>query len=163
MMVLSLLNLFFPLIPNTPFSKNNLDITNYSFLTNLLHMIIHAKARRHNTPTGLSLITHWHCSYQSQFSNLYPTPLSTTTLCSGCHLNSNIIANKCTIFIPTNLATKLLCRINTDKTLNLHANFLDIAYSVAIRHPLYIPPPPLLTINLQQLPSIFEPCQLLDS
>jgi ribonuclease HI len=61
------------------------------------------------------------------------------------------------------LATKLLCRINPDKTLNLHANFLDIAYSVAIRHPLHIPPLPSLTINPQQLPCIFQSCQLTDS
>jgi ribonuclease HI len=61
------------------------------------------------------------------------------------------------------LATKLLCRINPDKTLNLHANFLDIAYSVALRHPLHIPPLPSLTINSQQLPPIFETCQLVNN
>jgi len=42
MMELSFLNLLFHPIQNILSSKNNLDITNYSFLTNLQHMIIHA-------------------------------------------------------------------------------------------------------------------------
>ena len=41
MMELYLLNLFFPLIQNTLFSKNNSDIINFSFWTDLLLMTIH--------------------------------------------------------------------------------------------------------------------------
>src|ERR1043166_8311540 len=75
---------------------------------------------------------------------LYPLAPTTTTSCSDCSLNSNIIANKCTILIPTSQAIKFFGRPNPDKTLNFHANYLDLLHSIILSNP----SPPLLLPNL---------------
>src|SRR5260364_238665 len=56
-------------------------------------------------------------------------------------------------------ATKFFGKLNSDKTINLNANFLDLIYSIALRNPIHIPPLPNLNISTTQLPPIFEPSQ----
>ena len=95
--------------------------------------IIVGKARRQPTTNDLTLITHWQYNIQSQFTSLYPILPTTSYLYTGCNLNSQIIPSKCTIFIPTNLATKFFGRINSiSKSINFNANYLDLIYSIAI-------------------------------
>src|ERR1041384_8781331 len=65
----------------------------------------------------------------------YPLAPITTTSCPDCSLNSNIIANKCTILIPTSQAIKFFGRPNSDKTLNFHANYLDLLHSIILSNP----------------------------
>jgi len=132
-------------------------------ITLLNNQIILGKARRRPTTSDFTLITHWKSSIETQFTHLYPTPSITTSPCTSCSLNSNIIANKCTILIPTSHATKFFGRLNSDKTINLNANHLDLIYSIAIRNPIYIPPPPNLIISIPQIPSIFHPSPALDT
>jgi hypothetical protein len=102
-------------------------------ITTLQDQIIIGKARRQPTSSGQILITHWHSNIELHATQLYPTPLITTTLCTGCNLNSNLITSKCTTFIPINLATKFFGKFNTqNRQLNLNANYLDLLYSIAI-------------------------------
>ena len=131
-------------------------------ITILDDQIIAGKARRQPLASGSILITHWQCNIESQFTRLYPLSPIQSYICPGCFLNSHIIANKCTIIIPTNLSTQFLGRVNThNKTLNFNANHLDLIYSIAIRHPTQIPDLPNITISTQPIPVIFEPCSLI--
>jgi ribonuclease HI len=68
-------------------------------------------------------------------SNIQGTP------CPGCNKNSQNIKNQCTFDIPTNLAIKFLGRKEktNSQLLNLNANYIDLAYSIAIRYPISIP------------------------
>jgi hypothetical protein len=78
--------------------------------------------------------------------------------CTGCHLNSNRIQNKCTFNISTNLTTKFLGRkINSNSLnkLNLHANLLDLLYSIALRNPVTIPSQPNIIIYNNAVFDIF--------
>jgi ribonuclease HI len=119
--------------------------------------IIIGKARRQPTPSGHTLITHWQYNMQTQSSKLYPTPDINSFQCSNCSLNSNLITQKCTILIPTNLATKFLGRINpSDKSIKFNANFLDLISSISIRHPSTTPPLPKLQISTIEIPPIFK-------
>ena len=102
-------------------------------ITTLQDQIIIGKARRQPTSSGQILITHWHSNIELNATQLYPTLLITTTLCTGCNLNSNLITSKCTTFISINLATKFFGKFNTqNRQLNLNANYLDLLYSITI-------------------------------
>jgi ribonuclease HI len=126
-------------------------------ITILNEQIIVGKARRQPTTNDLTLITHWQCDIQFQFTCLYPILPTTTYICPGCNLNSQIIPSKCTILIPTNLATKFFGRINNiSKSINFNANYLDLIYSIAIRNPISIPLSPHIIIQPSQIPSIFS-------
>jgi hypothetical protein len=127
-------------------------------ITVIDNQIVIGKARRQPSPSGNILITHWHCSTEMQFTRLYPLTPARTHKCLGCPLNSGTINNQCTILVPINLATKLFARINTsDKSLNLHANHLDLIYAIAIRHPTQIPHAPNISITADLIPTLFEP------
>jgi ribonuclease HI len=130
-------------------------------ITTIEDQIIVGKARRRITPTGLVLITHWQCSFFPQFTKLYPTQPINFSICSGCSYNSNLISNRCTIFIPINLASRFFCTYNSqEKTIKPYTNHLDLIYSIAIRHPLHIPPTPSISYNSASIPPIFEPGSL---
>jgi len=127
------------------------------------NQIVIGKARRQSSTSDYTLITHWQCNIQPQFTRLYPTPSIITFPCSSCSLNSNIIANKCTILIPTSHATKFFGRLNPDKSVNLNANYLDLIFSTAARNPTSIPILPNLLIPTAQIPSFFYSSPALDT
>ena len=84
--------------------------------------------------------------------------------CTGCNLNSNLITQKCTIFIPINLATKFFGKVNLQNNqLNLNANYLDLLYSIAIRHPSQIPDSTNISIPTTLIPPIFSSYTLTDT
>src|SRR5690242_10878072 len=133
-------------------------------ITTLQDQIIIGKARRQPTPSGQILITHWHCNIELHATQLYPTPSITTKLCTGCNLNSNLITSKCTTFIPINLATKFFGNFNTqNRQLNLNANYLDLLYSIAIRHPTQIPNTTNIYIPASLIPPVFDNSDLTDT
>jgi len=68
-----------------------------------------------------------------------------------------LIAFKCIIFISINFATKFFRKFNTqNKQLNLNANYLDLLYSIAIRHPIQAPISNNIYISTTLIPSVFE-------
>ena len=120
------------------------------------NQIVIGKARRQSNTSDYTLITHWQYNIQLQFTRLYPTPSITTSPCANCSLNSNIIANKCTILIPTSHATKFFGRLNSDKSVNLNANYLDLIFSTAARNPISIPTLPNLLYLMHKYLSFFN-------
>ena len=132
-------------------------------ITAIDDQIIVGKARRQITPSGTVLVTHWQFNFDSLRSSLYPLPPAQSQACTGCHLNSGTITNRCTINVPINLSAKFFGRVNTyTKALNLNANYLDLIYAIAIRHPVQIISPLNITIPTYSIPTIFESCSLTD-
>ena len=84
--------------------------------------------------------------------------------CTGCNLNSNLMTQKCTILIPINLATKFVVKFNLQNNqLNFNANYLDLLYSIAIRHPSQIPNSINILIPTTLILFIFSSCILTDT
>ena len=121
------------------------------------------KACHKPTISDYTLITHWQCSIEEQFTSLYPLASINTSPCYNCPLNSNTIANRCTIFIPTSHATKFFGRVNSDKSINLNANHLDLIYSIAYRSPIHLLSLPNIVISPALIPSIFQSGTALDT
>ena len=97
--------------------------------------------------------------FSNTIHKLIPNFTITISPCSNYPFNTKTIKNKCTILIPTSHATKFFSRLNSDKIVNLNANFLDLIYSIALRNPIHIPPLPNLNISTTQLSLIFESSQ----
>ena len=150
----------FKLSEINPFSYTTGHFSKHSkpwLITALNNQIIIGKARRQPTPSGQVLITHWHSDIELNATQLYPIPAISIKPCTGCNLNSKLITSKCTIFIPINLATKFFGKFNTqNKQLNLNANYLDLLYSIAIRHPIQAPISNNIYISTTLIPSVFE-------
>ena len=111
--------------------------------------IILGKARRFNYTNNTIFITHWKTILDESITDLYPTPDIACLPCSGCELNSNRIPNLCTIEISATLSTKFLGRktyLDPSNKLKLNANYLDLLYSIALRHLSSIPATPLVLI-----------------
>ena len=107
------------------------------------------------------LITHWQSDIEQHATQLYPISPMIVAPCTGCNLNSNLITQKCTIFIPINLATKFFGKVNSQNNqLNLNANYFDLLYYIAIRHPSQIPDSTNISIPITLIPPIFSLCTL---
>jgi ribonuclease HI/endonuclease/exonuclease/phosphatase family metal-dependent hydrolase len=121
--------------------------------------IIIGKARRFNIESNTISITHWLSNIDPNITSLYPTPEIECRPCSGCNLNSNRIQNNCTLNISATLSTKFLGRRvynSTPNKLNLHANYLDLLYSIALRNPSSAPSSPTIHINQSPVLEIFN-------
>ena len=120
--------------------------------------IIIGKARKYDQTEDTISITHWTIDFDTSHTELYPSVNYTCMQCTGCHLNSNHIQNKCIFNISPNLTTKFLGRkINSNSLnkLNLHANLLDLLYSIALRNPVTIPSQPNIIIYNNAVFDIF--------
>src|SRR5260363_257474 len=109
-------------------------------------------------------ITYWQHDIDTAQFNHYPLPQIICTSCQGCHLNSNHIANLCTLEVSAILSTQFFGRKHKNKQLKLNANYIDLIYSTAIKHPTDIPPPPTIYITNSLTLSLFydnEACQKL--
>ncbi|CAG8802524.1 9256_t:CDS:1, partial [Gigaspora rosea] len=60
-------------------------------------------------------------------------------------------------------ATKFFGRLNSDKSVNPNANYLDLIFSTAARNLISIPILPNILISNAQIPSFFQPSPALDS
>jgi len=124
-----------------------------------LREVIIGKARKYNKEDDTISITHWIIEFDRTQTKLYPTPTYSCTQCTGCLLNSNRLQDTCTLNISTNLATKFQGRpaySDSIKKLNLHANLIDLFYSITLRNPMTIPPLPTITIYNNPILNIFE-------
>ncbi|CAG8602776.1 7580_t:CDS:2, partial [Gigaspora rosea] len=54
-------------------------------------------------------------------------------------------------------ATKFFGRLNSDKSVNLNANYIDLIFSTAARNPISIPILPNILISNAQIPPFFQP------
>jgi len=55
------------------------------------------------------------------------------------------------------LASRFFCTYNPqEKTIKPYSNYLDLIYSIAIRHPLHIPSTPSIPYNPASISPIFE-------
>jgi ribonuclease HI len=126
------------------------------------YQIILGKARRFFADNNSISITHWQTNYDSNSTAYYPTPFINCTPCPGCSLNSKRITNKCTIDVSATHSTKVWVRPNSnssDNKLKLNANYIDLIYSLAIRHPLKIPSLPTINLENKFQIDIFKPSE----
>jgi len=91
-----------------------------------------------------------------EHNHYYPLPDLDCIPCTGCHLNSNRVKQICTINISATICTSFLGR-KTPK-FKFNANYLDLIYLTAIKHPLRVPHN-YLTINISNsnITEIFKP------
>ena len=148
-----------PLVNSLAFNTSHYTTKSNTWLiTYLDNNIIIGKARRFSLDSNTISITHWLPNFDHQHTELYPTPDITCTTCLGCNFNSFRIQNHCTFNISATLSTKFLGRKNytsSSNKLNLHANYLDLLYSIALRNPSYIPSPPTIPIYNNPIYEIF--------
>ena len=126
--------------------------------------IIIGQIRKRLKQTNSLSITHWQHDINIQHHLLYPLPSIICTPCPGCNLNSNRLPNYCTIEVSNTLSTQFLGRKTCNKQLKLNANYIDLLYSTAIKHPITLPPLPNIDIVDSLAYSLFqnnEACQQL--
>src|SRR5205814_7130611 len=86
--------------------------------------------------------------------------------CLGCNLNSNCIANSCTIDVSATHSTKVWARPltnNLSNKLKLNGNLTDLIYNLAIRNSLTILPLPSINLENNYVTEIFESNETLKS
>src|SRR5438270_251241 len=118
------------------------------------------KAHLFNAQLNTISITHWIYNIDYTHIEYYPTPSLTCSPCSGCNLNSNRIKNQCTFDISATLSTQFWRRKisnNPNTLLKFNANYLDLIYATANRHPTHIPPTPNILIYNDPVFELFDP------
>ena len=117
------------------------------------------KARLFNAQLNTISITHWIHNIDYTYIEYYPTPSLTCSPCSGCNLNSNRIKNQCTFDISATLSTQFWGRKisnNPNTLLKFNANYLDLIYATANRHPIHLPPTPNILIYNNPIFELFD-------
>ncbi|CAG8777704.1 1931_t:CDS:1, partial [Ambispora leptoticha] len=117
------------------------------------------KARKYYSSSDEISIIYWNITFDDSYTNLYPASTYQTQLCTGCILNSNRIQNKYTFNIPANSLTKFLRRLKYTEnrtTLNLHANLLDLIYSLVLRNSITILTQPIIKLQDNAIFEIFN-------
>ena len=109
--------------------------------------IILGQVRKTFQKTNTISVTHWQHNMDTSHFSLYPLPPIQCFSCPGCDLDSKRIANYCTLEVSAILSTQFLGRKTTSKQLKFNANYIDLIYSTAIKHPITIPPPPTILID----------------
>ncbi|CAG8848484.1 15509_t:CDS:1, partial [Gigaspora margarita] len=95
----------------------------------------------------IASISYWKISFNTNHTLFYSSPEIQFKCCSNCYLNSKRIQYTCTIEVPIIFSTQFLDRYSLLSYINLYANLIDLICSIAVKHPLTIPQPPLININ----------------
>src|SRR6185437_12054773 len=75
------------------------------------------------------------------------------------HLEEMHLERSDCIEVPIIFSIQFLGQYSSSSHINLHANFIDLICSAAVKHPLTIPQLPLININNKIVSNIFHPNQ----